>query len=236
MRCGKRISVVIPTFNEGKYIKRTLSTISKNKDVEIIVVDGHSTDETVEIARQFTGKIHVINKRGVSKAKNYGAIHATGDIIVFLDADVIAPPDFAEKLLEAFDGDVVGATCSIVPFKPKLIERFFFTPYNMLIRMFSYVRCNKLKFARGEFIAVRKREFIKVGGFDERLTCMEDHDLSSRLSEKGRFAFIKGLTVYESARRIRAWGFSRTVTIWFLNFTFFTLFHKTFSGRWEPVR
>ncbi len=236
MQHHNRISVVIPTFNEGKYIERTLSRLSKIKGLEIIVVDSHSGDETVEIARRFADKVYLLDERGIAKAKNHGALRASGDIIVFLDADVFVPYDFAEKVLSVFHDDVIGATCSIMPLKPKAVERAFFTLYNLLIRLFSSLNAGSLKFSRGEFTAVRKKDFVAVGGFDDLLPCMEDHDLSFRLSKRGRIVFVKDLTVFESMRRVRKWGLFRTVNTWFLDFVFFALFGKTYSRAWSPVR
>ncbi|MDH5441952.1 MAG: glycosyltransferase, partial [Candidatus Bathyarchaeota archaeon] len=90
MRRGERekFSVIIPTYMEGRYIKRTLSSLAGiDNPLEIIVVDGGSQDGTIEIAKRFTDKVYQINERGISRAKNYGAEKASGNILVFLDAD-----------------------------------------------------------------------------------------------------------------------------------------------------
>jgi len=95
-----KISVIIPTLQEEKYIATTLSKLTKiTPQIEIIVVDGGSEDNTVKIARGFTDKVYEIKERGISKARNYGAKYSNGDILLFLDADVMPPNDFAEKLI-----------------------------------------------------------------------------------------------------------------------------------------
>ena len=116
------ISVVIPTFQEGRYLARVLSRVAETKPpIEIVVVDSGSQDNTIEIAKQFMDKVYPIRERGISKAKNHGAQQASGDILVFLDADVNLSADFAKKVIETFnDATVVGATCHIVPEHPKL--------------------------------------------------------------------------------------------------------------------
>jgi len=228
------ISVVIPTFQEGRYLARVLSRVNEAKPpVEIVVVDSGSKDNTVEIAKQFTEKVYPIRERGISKAKNYGAQQANGEILIFLDADVKPPEDFAEKVRGAFnDTTVVGATCHIVPEHPNLSEAIFFQFYNLLIRI-----CSKLKpHSRGEFLAVKKGSFLAVGGFDETMPCLEDHELAHRLSKLGKFVFIKDLVVYESLRRFRKLGFFKVVGTWITDYISYMLRGKPISKVWSPVR
>lgn len=229
-----RVSVVIPTFQEGRYLADVLSRVAEIEPrVEIVVVDGGSQDNTVEIAKQFADKVCLIKERGISKAKNHGSQQASGDIIVFLDADVKPPKDFAEKVLKTFnDTTVVGATCHIVPEHPNLNETVFFRFYNLLIRI-----CSKFKpHSRGEFLAVRKRSFLAVSGFDETMPCLEDHELAHRLSKLGKFVYIKDLVVYESLRRFRKQGFFRVVGTWITDYVSFLLRGKPISKIWSPVR
>ncbi len=229
-----KVSVVIPTFQEEKYIAATLSKLVKIKpSIEIVVVDGGSDDGTVKVAKRFTDKTYQIRERGISKARNYGARQASGDIVVFLDADVSPPSNFVEKVLEVFNNsNVVGATCRIMPVQPKLTEFAFFQFYNLLIQL-----CTKFKpHSRGEFLAVRKKDFLKVNGFDENMPCLEDHDLTHRLSKQGKFMFITSLTVYESLRRFRKLGFSKVLSTWSTDYLFFLLRGKPLSKVWQPAR
>ena len=95
---GPKVSVVIPTFQEGRYIGELLSKLSKiNPHLELVVVDGGSTDETISVAKKFTNKVYVLNKRGIGRARNYGAYKSSGEIIVFMDADVDPPRNFLKK-------------------------------------------------------------------------------------------------------------------------------------------
>jgi len=229
-----KVSVVIPTFQEEKYIAATLSKLVKIKpSIEIVVVDGGSDDGTVKVAKRFTDKTYQIRERGISKARNYGVKQASGDIVVFLDADVSPPSNFVEKVLETFNNaNVVGATCRIMPAQPRFTEFVFFQFYNLLIRL-----CAKFKpHSRGEFLAVRKKDFLMVNGFDESMPCLEDHDLAHRLSKQGKFMFIRSLTVYESLRRFRKLGFSKVLSTWFTDYLFFLLRGKPLSMVWQPAR
>ncbi|MCW4020197.1 MAG: glycosyltransferase, partial [Candidatus Bathyarchaeota archaeon] len=227
-------SVIIPTYKEGKYISGLLSRLVKaDCPPEIIVVDSGSSDETVKTAKRFTDKVYEINERGIAKARNYGAYRAKGDILVFLDADVTPPSDFAEKTLKTFqDGGVVGATCNIMPTNPRISELIFFIFYNRLIRFCASFQPH----SRGEFVAVRRVAFLRVGGFDESLPCLEDHDLAFRISKLGRFVFIPDLLFRESMRRIRKLGLRNVLKMWIGNYLFFVLFGRTISKIWEPVR
>ncbi|RJS85957.1 glycosyltransferase [Candidatus Bathyarchaeota archaeon] len=229
-----KVSVIIPTFKEGRYIENLLSRLQRvNYPIEIIVVDGGSMDGTVETAKRYTGKVYQLMERGISKARNYGAQMAEGEILVFMDADVYPPLDFPEKVLKAFrDPTVIGATCNIMPIRPKPTEKAFFKFYNRLIRIVSFFKPH----SRGEFFAVRRREFMMVGGFDENLPCLEDHDLAMRISRYGKFIFINELTVYETMRRIRKMGLLSVVKTWLINYLFFILRGKPIARVWHPIR
>lgn len=230
----RTVSVVIPAFQEEKYIAATLTRlVNIDHLIEIIVVDGGSKDKTVEVARRFTNKVYVLRERGIARARNYGAKRACGDVLVFLDADVITTTDFVEKVLETFsDSTVVGATCSIMPVKPRFHEKVFFYLHNSLTRILARFKPH----CRGEFFVTRRSEFLKVNGFDERLPCSEDHELAFRLSKRGRFVFIKDLTVYESLRRFRKLGLFMVVGIWLANYLSFVIRGKNVSKVWLPVR
>lgn len=231
--------MIIPTLQEEKYVATTLLKLTKVKPkIEVVVVDGGSEDNTAKIARGFTDKVYEIKDRGIAKARNYGAKRSNGDILLFLDADVILPNDFAEELIEIFkDPRVVGATCSTMPLRPKLAEALFFTYLNLMIRISCSLPYARFKWqSRGEFFAVRRSVFEKIGGFNESLPATEDYDLSCRLSEIGKLAFVKGLTAYESNRRIRKEGLLKIAGIWLANVIFYLLHGKTISKDWTPVR
>jgi len=231
---GPKVSVVIPTFQEGRYIGELLSKLSKiNPHLELVVVDGGSTDETISVAKKFTNKVYVLNKRGIGRARNYGAYKSSGEIIVFMDADVDPPRNFLKKILSVFnEKSVVGATCNIMPKNPNPFEYAFFRFYNLLLRLFTYFKPH----SRGEFLAVRREAFVRAGGFNESLPCLEDHELVFRLSKIGKFIFLNDLIVYESMRRFRRMGFLKVLKLWISNYISLFLFHKTISKSWEPVR
>lgn len=231
---ASRVSIVIPALQEEKYIGRLLSRIAAHPGLEIIVVDGGSTDKTVDIAKNFTEKVYVLRERGIGRARNYGASKASGDIIIFMDADVDPPPDFLEKVTSAFRGsrDIVGLTCNIMPSDPLPHELAFFKLYNLFFSILLRLKPH----LRGEFLAVRRDAFIRVGGFNENLPCCEDHELAFRLSRVGRIIFLRDLVVYESMRRFRRKGFLNVLKTWARDYISLILFNRTISRSWEPVR
>jgi glycosyltransferase involved in cell wall biosynthesis len=199
---------------------------------ESVVVDGGSTDNTVQKARLFADKVYR-TERGISKARNLGAKRADSEMLLFLDADVETPPDVVERILEVFkDSKVVGATCKIMPARSGIVEHAFFHFYNGVLKLICKVKPH----SRGEFLVVRKKAFFAVEGFNEDLPCLEDHDLAYRLSKVGKFVFINDLTVYESMRRFRKLGISGVVGTWFVDYLFFLFRGKPLSTIWKPVR
>lgn len=228
------VSIVIPTLQEEKYIGNLLSKIfSIDPNLEVIVVDGGSTDKTVEVARGFTDKVYVLGVRGISRARNYGASKANGDIIIFMDADADPPPDFIKKVISAFKRrGIIGLTCNIMPKDPLPHELIFFKLYNLALFILSFFKPH----SRGVFLAVRRDAFIRAGGFNERLPCGEDHEVVFRLSRIGRVVFLRNLVIHESMRRFRKMGFLKVLKLWIINYVWLILLGRTVSSSWEPIR
>jgi len=236
-----KISIIIPTFKEADYINQTLNSIERlNGDIEVILVEtvSEETGTLENVVEKHEGvQLYEIKERGIAKAKNYGTQKAHGNILLFLDADVFVTKDVVKQVSRVFkDPFVVGATCNNYPVEPKFSELLFFKFYNALIRLVLSLPPTKLKHSRGEFIAMRKAHFEKVGGFNERLVCMEDADFAHRLSMLGKFVFMKDLVVYESMRRIRKLGLFRTFMLWFKNWLFYIVKSDVVAKEWKPVR
>lgn len=201
-----RISVVIPTLNEGRYIDGTLFHIVKQKPHEIIIADAHSEDATVKTAKKYGCKV-VYSKRGAaSYGRNAGAKAATGDVLLFLDADTIAFPNLLEIIKRDFrkDSELAGWTCLIYGFSPSWKEQILYNMSNNIIEFLT--KYMKKPHAPGIVTAVRKGVFEKVGGFNENMRVMEDHDLALRVGKQGRFMFSKDTCVFTSTRRMNKWG------------------------------
>ncbi|MBI5347082.1 MAG: glycosyltransferase [Candidatus Aenigmarchaeota archaeon] len=200
-----KISVVIPTLNEEKYIDSMLFHVKKLKPYEIIVADSLSKDKTRQIAKKYGAKVIMCPRKNAALGRNAGGRKARGDVILFLDADSIVFPNILEVLEKDFkDKNIVGWTCSIYGFTPKWSEQLLYNMSNQLIN-FLTMRMKK-PHAAGICIAVRRDIFNKLNGFNESLKVMEDHDFAQRTKKYGDFIFSKETCVFTSARRIENWG------------------------------
>jgi glycosyltransferase involved in cell wall biosynthesis len=104
----KTISVIIPTLNEEKFIGKCLSAVKKQdycRDFETIVVDGHSTDRTKEVASKYNVKTLDSPKRNIGFQKNFGTHVCNGEICFYLDADSIAPENWITRHLKEYEND-----------------------------------------------------------------------------------------------------------------------------------
>jgi glycosyltransferase involved in cell wall biosynthesis len=181
-------SIIIPAFNEEKMIGRCLDSIARldyPKDAfEVIVVDNGSTDQTVEIARSFGGRLAIsvlVRPRVyISALRNAGASAAKGRIFAFLDADMLVPPDWlrqAETIFAQANAGVTGGHCS-APADSSWVARSWFGRRHRTTRWQpSYVPSGNL--------LVSRRNFFKIGGFDDQLQTSEDCDFSSRAKGLG---------------------------------------------------
>lgn len=190
-----QISVIIPTLNEADHIGRLLTFLKNHQradQFEVIVVDGGSQDETVEIINQYD--VHCIQTNRSSRAHqmNIGARAALGDILYFVHADVELVPSFFADITGAIsEGSSSGCfSCRFVgPTHPLLVINGLFTrlPYS---------------WCRGgdQTLFVAKTQFEELGGYDESFVIMEDYDLIDKLRALGTFLIIKK-NVKVSARK-----------------------------------
>ena len=238
------ISIIIPTLREGAFLERTLKQFNElTLPHEIIITDGGSTDETLDIARRYTDKITVwteSRRQTFGEAKNAGAKLANGDYLVFIDADVLIPEPqaFFEELLAAFEKNpkLLGTT---VPLKPwlenhSLVDAFFCDPLNWF-----YVISNNVFHSgnsSGEFQMMRTDAFRKVGGFGEHLAAGEDNEMFRRLATLGRTLSYWKLCVRHSLRRPHKLGWLHTYGIWIKNGISVSFRNKAAYKEWSVVR
>lgn len=240
-----RISVIIPTLEEGKFIERTLKQFEHLKiPHEIIVSDGGSTDGTVEIARKYTDKIAVWDQKDrrqtFGEAKNAGAALATADYLVFIDADVDIPEmhRFFHELLDYF-GKFPTLVALTVPLRPwldnhSLIDDFFSAPLNIW-----YIITNNIFHygnASGEFQMIRHSVFNDAGGYNEKLTGGEDAEMFNRLSKIGRTVSYWRLFIRHSCRRAHKVGWVRLYFQWSLQGFFVLILNRTAFKEWKVIR
>lgn len=200
-----RISVIIPAFNEEKYIGKTLESI-KNVDtagleIEIIVVDNNSVDKTANVARGFGATVYTTASPGVGFARQYGLKRAKGDVVFYTDADTIVPKDWVIRHIAVLQKP--GVSCTYGSFRvtgernPFSVHANYIQPYwigwvNALLH---------IPVASGQNIVFWRELALKAGGFDENLKIFEDIDFAIRLKKMGRVVYLADSIVWTSGRR-----------------------------------
>jgi rSAM/selenodomain-associated transferase 2 len=197
-----RISVIIPTLNEEKSIARTVAALRSLKIDELLIVDGGSTDRTIEICNGLEADV-LSSTRGRSAQMNLGAKQATGDVLLFLHADTRLPPAALDDIRAAMD----DRRCPGGRFDVKLDgDHWMLKVIGAMISLRSRVT----KIATGDqAIFVRRDVFEAIGGYPE-IPLMEDVAFSRALRRMGRVACLHS-RVITSARRWEAEGVWRTI-------------------------
>jgi len=194
------LSIIIPTFNEEKYLSKLLTSIKKQtiQPKEIIVVDAFSRDKTVVYAKKFGCKI-LFNNTRVAGSRNKGAQIATQPLLLFLDADVTLPATFLEKTVREFqDKKLAIAACFVKPLSNSKIDYFMHEFANYYIRIINTIYPH----GAGYCIFATKKIHKKIQGFDESLIMAEDHDYVKRASLFGSFDYVRSQKIFISVRRL----------------------------------
>lgn len=182
-----KISIVVPAFNEEKLLGASLAEIKSSArvfetrgwGVELIVCDNNSTDRTADIAREAGAKVVFEPFNQIARARNTGAAAATGDWLIFVDADSHPSAElFAEVAEQMVLGKYLAGGVTV-----RMDES------NFKIRLLMPLWCWLSRLARlmaGSFIFVEAAAFREVGGFSNQLFAGEEIDLSQRLKKLGR--------------------------------------------------
>lgn len=226
-----KVSVVIPAYNEEKYIGKTLDAVNAldkdNFEVEVLVIDGSSTDKTAEIAKSFGARVKHELHKGIGFARQHGLKHATGDIVAFTDADTIVPKDWLTKHVKALSEP--GVVCSFGTFKVDSgnFPYYQITNYIQPWRILIGVKLG-LYYANGQNITCVRDKALEAGGFDERLELLEDADFVIRMSKIGKVKYLPDCKVLSSGRRSKeGWKFFWRAPI--AEFRFFILGKRDFK-------
>ncbi len=200
------ISIVIPTYNEEGFLPLLLSSLERQtfRDFEVIVADAHSTDQTPEIA--VAAGCRVVEGGLPARGRNTGAAVAKGDVLLFLDADVIVPNErfLAEVSAQLEVRGLDVATCLVEPMSDKFIDRVSHDFYNGYITAMERI----LPHAHGPCMMARRPAHDAIKGFDERVRLAEDHDYAQRAVRLGfRAGIIKEPRIRVSMRRFKRDGY-----------------------------
>jgi glycosyltransferase involved in cell wall biosynthesis len=194
------ISFILPAHDEEALIGRSLAAIHSSaravgRPYEVIVANDSSTDRTGEIARQHSAQVVTVDRRQIAAARNAGAAAASGEILLFVDADTqVTVPALARALRTLDQGAIGGGACvrfdGPVPAYAMVLER--------LLRLGS----PHVGLAAGCFLFCTRKAYLAAGRFDETLFWAEEVAFARQLKRLGRFVVLRECVI-TSGRKLR---------------------------------
>jgi rSAM/selenodomain-associated transferase 2 len=235
------VSVIVPALNEARLIGAFLQRVrSFSSDLEIIVVDGGSSDETISIAQSVADET-IVAPRGRASQMNAGAAIGRGEILWFLHADSAPPANAIERMGAALADPRNAGGCFRLRYpQPHLIYRVSDSLGNLGVKVFG--------FALGDHgIFCRRSAFFRIGGYPN-VPILEDAELYCRLDRVGRMRQLREEIVTD-ARTFENCGRYRTTAVYFLILVLYVAgvpitrlnkiyrwFHQTRSSRSRAAR
>ncbi len=209
-----KLSLVVPAFNEEKLLAATLAHVRRGMEVfaargwtcELIVCDNNSTDRTADIAHAAGARVVFERVNQISRARNTGAAAASGDWLLFVDADSSPSPALFADVLEAIEAGCVGGGATVAMPEGRSDVRVWTKLWNAFSRA--------TRWAAGSFLFCDARVFREIGGFSETLYAAEELDLSRRLKRRGRFVILSRHPLATSDRKARLYAWHEHA--WFL--------------------
>lgn len=229
------ISVIIPAFNEERYLPQTLARLRDAisacaYSVEVLVVDNESTDRTAEIARSFGVTVVPERVHNIGRVRNAGANVSRGNVLVFIDADTVVPSHFLTRVADTMASSAcLGGSADVVHRPASKLLRAYLEVWRWL--------GTALGMTQGAAQFCRRSAFSALNGYDESQFMGEDVDFYWRLKKLnkkmgGYLKFLDDVQVVPSPRRFDNSPIWRTL-VW-TNPLFVALFRKTRSawGDW----
>lgn len=230
-----QISVIIPAYNEEKYISVCLKSVA-NQDFpkdkyEIVVVDNNSTDRTRELVRKKFPQVRLVEekKQGVVFARIKGIETAKGKIIAFIDADSFAPKNWLKNISRAFKDPNLTSVGGFIDYRPKnlsiKLSEVVMQKWQLLTKM---IYTSNLSF--------RKDAYNESGGFSPKINFGEEIDISLKLKKTGRVIILKDNSVISSSRRLISPGILFDLLRYQINLLSILFFKKSVFYNFKPVR
>ncbi|MGQ0543830.1 MAG: glycosyltransferase [Betaproteobacteria bacterium] len=213
------LSVVVPAYNEERLLPATLTNLRQvlPTPFELIVCDNNSTDRTPEIARAAGAQVVFEPVNQISRARNRGAAAATGDWLLFVDADSLPSKELILETAEAIRSGSLAGGATVAFETRELFVRFWLVLWNATSRL--------MQWAAGSYAFVEAAAFREVGGFSEELYAGEELDLFRRLKRLARrqgrrIAILHRHPLRTSDRKARLYAWHEH--LWFLFKTLLT--------------
>jgi glycosyltransferase involved in cell wall biosynthesis len=181
-----KFSIVTPSYGQGRFIGATIdSVLSQGVDLQYIVMDGGSKDNTVDVLRSYGDRLHWVSERdkGQTDAINKGLLQADGDIVAYLNSDDVYLPGALQRVKAVFEAhpevDFVYGDFHAIDEHGGLIDRIKTIPYDPQILVYdaNYI-CQPASF-------YRRSLFDKIGRFDDSLHFLMDYEFFLRASKRG---------------------------------------------------
>src|SRR5260370_14494538 len=212
------LSVIVPAYNEERYLGKTLKGIIKAKELllmkdavttEIIVVDNGSTDSTSDIALSSGARVVTETKHNIARVRNAGASFAKGSVLVFIDADTIVPDELLWRINEVMASpSCFGGAVDTDYRSAKTLVKIYLQFWRILGKVTGI--------AQGATQFCRTEVYASVLGYDESLYVGEDVDFYWRMKQFAKrqhadVCFIEDIQVVPSTRRFVQWSLWRTL-------------------------
>lgn len=205
------VSVVIPAHNEEDYLEDTIRSVRRQSvDCEVIVVANDCSDDTVEVGKGLADRVFSVNERSVSLARNLGALFASGELLIFLDADTCLEPGAVVEAINELGKDEVGV------FRGVFDSDGVF--YSLIEFSKGFLHGSGLYAGSSGCILVYRSGFFRVGGFGPEDEPGEDRSFLKRCLSNGlKYNFLSDTGVVTSSRRYKDWGVFKLGCFWLLS-------------------
>ena len=235
-----KISLIIPAYNEEKYISRCILSAQKHfSDLcEIIVIDNNSTDDTSKIAESFDNVRVILEKeKGVTRARQRGFLEAEGDFLAFIDADTYLNDRWFDIIKDEFK-DSNKLVCLSgpyvyydIPFYQKVLVWIY---WNFFARI-AYLLTGYMVVG-GNFV-IRKETLERMKGFDTSIDFYgEDTNTARRAHEFGKVKFNFRFNIFTSGRRFFGQGLWNTTVLYVSNFFSEVFLRKPITKEYKDLR
>ncbi len=189
-----RLSVIIPTLNEARYIRRLVDHLFENAasvDLEVIVVDGGSTDDTVSIAQTTPATVVSIEQKGRARQMNFGAGKARGEVLYFVHADTLPPASYFQDIEKS-----VSSGYALGRYQTRFASNNWLLKMNAFFTRFDWFVC----YGGDQTLFIRKDLFDSIGGYRSNMSLMEEYELVERARKQARYQVMPGAALV-SARK-----------------------------------
>ena len=221
MRTLPKISIITPSYNQGQYIERTIRSILDQRypNLEYLIIDGGSTDVTIDILKQYAPRLKWISEKdeGQADAINKGIRLATGDIIAYLNSDDVYEPGTLDSVARFFaehpDAMWLTGKCRIIDEQDREIRRMITAYKNFLLRHYSYGMLLVTNPISQPATFWRRKLLPEFGLFDKNEHLVMDYEYWLRIGRRNRPGILD-----EYLAQFRVHGGAKTVSTNFSNF------------------